>query len=93
MQIMFKLWVCVNKTCSPCRKQKHSSDVATCLLKTVPESCAVYVISKGRLRSVRFACQPLSVSIDTAVLKQKSLRPTVSKIGYDFSDPHQEIAR
>ncbi|KFK41699.1 hypothetical protein AALP_AA2G161500 [Arabis alpina] len=43
-------------------KKFLSSDVATTLLKTTPETCAVFVVSKGKLLKSRLAIQPQNIS-------------------------------
>lgn len=39
-----------------------SPDVASILLKTAPETCAVFVVSKGKLLKSKSASQPRKIS-------------------------------
>lgn len=48
---------------SSCRKFKEA-DVPTSLIKSVPDFCSVYVISKGKTQTVRAATQALKPKID-----------------------------
>ncbi|XP_010416040.1 PREDICTED: U-box domain-containing protein 35-like isoform X2 [Camelina sativa] len=43
-------------------KKFKSPDVPTTLLKTTPETCAVFVVSKGKLSRSKFATQPQKLS-------------------------------
>ncbi|XVE88674.1 hypothetical protein DITRI_Ditri19aG0088100 [Diplodiscus trichospermus] len=58
-------------------------DVPTSLLNLAPESCAVYVISKGKVKISRLASTPRSPQDSTTPHKSQRLKALVSKRAFD----------
>ncbi|XP_050101792.1 U-box domain-containing protein 52-like isoform X1 [Malus sylvestris] len=61
------------------RKLKDS-DVPTCLLKSVPETCAVYVISKGRIQTSGSASRPQTPRSNAVTPRSRAVTPRSSAV-------------
>lgn len=76
---MYFFFLTTRVVCLSCRKFKNS-DVPTCLLKSVPETCVVYVISKGRIQTSRSASRPQTPRSSAVTPRSSSVTPRSSAV-------------
>ncbi|KAK6284350.1 hypothetical protein POUND7_003302 [Theobroma cacao] len=73
-------------------RKLRNPDVPTCLLKSAPESCAVYVISKGKVQFSRLASGPRTDEDNASVNRAPHLKALLSKLTFD-SPKIEEFSR
>lgn len=76
---MYFFFLTTRVVCLSCRKFKNS-DVPTCLLKSVPETCVVYVISKGRIQTSRSASRPQTPRSSAVTPRSSAVTPKKSSL-------------
>lgn len=63
----------------------------TCLLKSIPETCAVYVISKGRIQTSRPASRPQTPRSNAVTPRSSAVTPRSSAVTPRKSSLHAQL--
>lgn len=74
----------------PCRRFSSHTDVASSLVKSAPESCTVYVISRGKLQTVRSVHRPQTPKSNATCSSPKKRYQTQLSCNTSHDAPHDQ---